>query len=495
MRQQQQKRVAVIGGGISGLAAAHHLRELDPSLQVDLYEGEDKLGGVLQTTRAPGYLLEHSADNFITNIPWGLDLCRRLGLEPELLPTNESLRKAYVVCRGKLEEVPEGFLLMAPGKIWPILTTPILSPWGKLRLAAEYFIRRRKETSDESLRSFVERRLGRETYERLVQPLIGGIYTADPNKLSIQATLRQFVEMEQRHGGLIRGMRKRKADGTQKGSQSGARYSMFTAPRGGMAALVEALIGRLDPASVHLSARVDAVSRAEPGWRVEVNGQASQFDGVIVAAPAPHAANLLRGEAELAKELEAIPYAGCSLVILTVDQSQIERPIRGFGFVVPEIENRKILAASFASYKFPDRAPEGKVVIRVFVGGACHPELGHLPDDRLRAIVQEELADLIGLRGQPEQCLITRWHGKMPQYHLNHLERVERIEQHQENLPGLALAGNAYRGVGLPQCIHSGEEAAKRIVAYLKSPGSLTSSSAKVTANRADGDVGDPRDP
>ncbi|MEX2357324.1 MAG: protoporphyrinogen oxidase, partial [Pirellulaceae bacterium] len=450
-----QKRVAVVGGGISGLAAVHHLRELDPSLQVDLYEGEDKLGGVLQTTRTPEYLLEHSADNFITNIPWGLDLCRRLGLEPELLPTNESLRKAYVVCRGKLEEVPEGFLLMAPGKIWPILTTPILSPWGKLRLAAEYFVRRRTETSDESLRSFVERRLGREVYQRLVQPLIGGIYTADPDKLSIQATLRQFVEMEQRHGGLIRGMRKRTADA----AQSGARYSMFTAPRGGMTALVEALIRRMDPASVHLSARVDAVSRAESMWRVEVNGQILPFDGVIVAAPAPHAANLLRGETELAKELEAIPYAGCSLVILTVDEKQIKRPIRGFGFVVPEIEKRKILAASFASYKFPDRAPEGKTVIRVFVGGACQPELGHLPDDRLRAIVQEELGDLIGLVGEPEQCLITRWHGKMPQYHLNHLDRVERIERHQDQLPGLALAGNAYRGVGIPQCIHSGEEA------------------------------------
>jgi oxygen-dependent protoporphyrinogen oxidase len=235
-----------------------------------------------------------------------------------------------------------------------------------------------------------------------------------------------------------------------------------------MASLIEAISQRLPPESVHLSTPVDSVSWLGKSWSLQIKEECLAFDGVIIATPAPQAAKLLVGVPALAEDLGAIPYAGCALAILVVDQSQIERPIRGFGFVVPEIENRRILAASFASYKFPDRAPQGIVVIRVFVGGACHPELADLPDHPLMDIVREELGQLIGLRGEPERCLISRWNGKMPQYHLNHLDRVDRLERNLGDHPGLALAGNAYRGVGLPQCIHSGEQAAERIIAYLE---------------------------
>ncbi|WP_158265040.1 protoporphyrinogen oxidase [Blastopirellula marina] len=460
-------RIAVIGGGISGLAAAHRLHELAPSTEITLYEASERLGGVLETQHHDGYLAEQSADTFITNVPWGLDLCRRLGIDGDLVPTNDALRKAYVVSRGKLVDVPEGFLLMAPGKAWPIITSPILSPAGKLRLAWEYFVPQRKETGDESLKSFVVRRLGRETYERLVQPLIGGIYTADPEKLSIAATMKQFVEMERQHGGLIRGMRKRQADSAK--TDSGARYSMFVAPKEGMSTIINALAARLPEGSIRLNSPVRSVERLSEGaWQVTTAGGADTFDGVIAAAPAPAAARLFEAfDPTLAGELGQIEYAGCAIVLLGVRRDQIAKPIAGFGFVVPEVENRRILAASFASYKFPGRSPDDSVLIRVFVGGACHKEMNELPEQELRRIALEELADLIGLSGEPQLFMVRRWSAQMPQYHVGHLELVERIEQLAAKHPGLQLTGNAYHGVGVPLCVRTSEQAAERLVKQL----------------------------
>lgn len=462
------RRVAVIGGGISGLAAAHRLNELEPRCQIHLFEADQKLGGVLQTTHtSDGYLLEHSADNFITNIPYALDLCKRLGMEADLLPTNESLRKAYVLRKGNLYPVPEGFVLMAPSQMWSVVTTPILSWAGKLRLAQEYFVKRRDSPADESLQSFVTRRLGQEVYDRLVQPLIGGIYTADPQKLSVQATLQQFVKMEREHGSLIKGMRKR-SQTSGEGKESGARYSMFVAPRKGMAELISKLQESLAEQTIHLGAKINGIQLGEHGWLVQHDGEEQCFDAVIIALPAPQAAEVLSPHENLAKFLRQIPYAGCSVAIVTVDQSQIRKPVEGFGFVVPEIENRKILAVSFSSAKYAGRAPKGKVIMRVFVGGACHPELADLNDDEMRSLVQSELGELIRLEGEPENFMVTRWNGKMPQYHLGHLDRVAALEEETSKLPGLELAGNAYRGVGVPQCIQSGEAAASRVIEYLK---------------------------
>ncbi|MFI4873925.1 MAG: protoporphyrinogen oxidase [Blastopirellula sp. JB062] len=463
----QPPRIAVIGGGISGLAAANRLHELSPSTEIRLFESAERLGGVLETRRDHQFLVEQSADTFITNVPWGVDLCRRIGIEHDLLPTNDALRKAFVVRQGRLVEVPEGFLLMAPGKAWPILRTPILSWQGKLRLAWEYFVPPRQNLRDESLKSFVVRRLGVEAYERLVQPLIGGIYTADPEKLSVAATMKQFVEMERRHGGLIRGMRRRQSREGQ--SDSGARYSMFVAPRGGMSDLVDAIAKRLPDSTIRLQSPVTSVTcDSNRNWHIACKDMTETFAGVIVAAPAPAAANLLRRQApSLAQDLAQISYAGCAIAILGVRRDQIARPCHGFGFVVPEVEKRRILAASFASHKFPGRAPDEDVLIRVFVGGACHPEMNHLPDRQLRKIVSEELSELIGLKGEPQTFSVRRWTAQMPQYHVGHLDLVERIEQATARLPGLALAGNAYHGVGVPTCIRSGELAAERLTEQL----------------------------
>lgn len=462
------QRVAVIGGGITGLAAAHRLVELQPGIGVTLFEAARRLGGVLETVRRDGYLVEGGADNWITNVPWATELCDRIGFADQLVQTNPEQRGAFVIRRGKLRKIPPGFVVMAPTRIWPVLTTPILSPWGKLRLACERFVKKRTEEGDESLASFVKRRLGRETYDRLVQPLIGGIYTGDPELLSLRSTMRRFQEMESKHGSLTRAMR-RQQKGPSAGRESGARYSMFVAPRDGVSSLIEALAARLPADSIRLNAPVKRLDHDGTRWHVQTTDDqaaAEPFDSVILATSAKATAELTSElDPALADELGAIAHASCSIVSCGFRRDQIAHPLDGFGLVVPRIEKRKILSASFSSVKYPGRAPEGHVLVRAFVGGVFQPELAAMADDELRQIVATDLGELLGIRGAPQLVEISRRVAAMPQYYVGHDARVDRIEERIAKHPRLSLAGNAYHGVGIPHCIHSGEQAAERTLA------------------------------
>ncbi len=452
-------RIAVIGGGISGLAAAHRIMELLPQARLVLFEAAGRLGGILESVRRDGYLVERSADSFITKYPWATDLCQRIGIADQLVPTDESRRRALVVHDGKLMRVPAGFVLMTPNKRWPILTTPILSWRGKLRVLAEPWMRRRPmvETGDESVGAFARRRLGDEAYERLVQPLLGGIHTADADHLSLAATFPEYMAQEQYHGRIERGNARR--------SDSGARYGMFVVPREGISQLVQALADQLPAGAVRLSTPVTDLRRAGNLWHLILkSGQVETAEAVIVALPATAAAQLLTNiDAELSAELSAIEYAGCAIVCLAYHVRQFGRLPDGFGFVVPKVERRQILAGSFASEKFPGRAPEDEVLIRVFIGGALAPELANLPTADLNRIAQEELRELMQISGEPLWTEVTSWPASMPQYHVGHLQRVAQIETRVATFRGLELAGNAYHGVGIPQCIHSGEAAAGRV--------------------------------
>ncbi len=487
---EASKRIAVIGGGITGVAAAHRLREISPEADVTLFEGTDRLGGVIRTVRRDGFLLEQSADNFITYVPWGVGLCRRIGFEDQLVRTDDRHRKAFVVYRGRLVDIPEGFLLMAPSKAWPILLSPLLSLRGKMRLGMEFFVPQRRETTDESMASFVRRRLGPETYDRIVQPLVGGIYTGDPEKLSIGATMPQFVEMERKWGGLIRGTRGRMVEAKKKkresqqsdnsssekeksggdNKSSGARYSMFVTPRNGLQSMIDAVAQTLVPGAVRLEHRVSGLQRLDNGqWEVFIDGRdgSEKFDGVILAMPAHCSAQLVRPiDTALAGDLDGIPYTGTTVVSFAYRREQVSNPLKGFGFVVPKLENRRIIAGSFSSVKYPGRAPEGTVLMRVFIGGAVQESLGMLPDEDLKQLVREEMGELVGASGEPIFWEISRWQGTMAQYNVGHVELVKDIEERAAEIPGLELAGNAFHGVGMPQCIHSGEQAAERIVGY-----------------------------
>jgi oxygen-dependent protoporphyrinogen oxidase len=467
-------RIAVVGGGITGLAAANRLRELLPSAELSLFEGSHRLGGVLETVEHDGFLIERSADNFLTAPPAAIELCRRLGMEDEFVPTDESRRRAFVVRNGKLLPIPEGFFLMSPRKLLPMLRSPLLSIAGKLRLLAEPLIprgpvalARDDVAADESVASFVRRRLGREVFERFVEPLVAGIYTADPEKLSMAATMPRFVEFEREHSSLLRATLSRS---TADKSTSGARYGLFLAPKLGMQSLVTRLADRLPADAIHLNANIGRIDRENRKWKLAYNPQSeirnpqSLFDAIIVAVPAHCAASLLEStSSQLANELASIDYAGCAVVSLGFHRQQIGHPLDGFGFVVPQSERMRIIAGSFASLKYPGRAPGDDVLIRVFIGGALHPEFLDLPDADLRRIAQDDLAELLQITGMPTTTDIARWPRSMPQYHVRHLARVARVEQLATTYPTLALAGNAYRGVGIPQCIASGEAAAERI--------------------------------
>jgi oxygen-dependent protoporphyrinogen oxidase len=457
-------RIAIIGGGISGLAAANRLLELDPSVDLLVLEAADRLGGVLQTTHRDGFLMEGGPDGFLTTVPWGVDFAQRVGCD--LVPTEPSGQRAYVVHHAGLHSIPSGFIVMAPTRFLPVLRSRLLSMRGKIRLGWEYFVPRTSSEDDESLAAFAKRRLGREAYERIVQPLVGGIYSGDPERLSLAATMPRFKEMERKHGSLLRAMR---LEPPARSESSGARYSQFVAPQGGMSCLIKGAAKRIPPQSIRLKTPVAAVQPLECGaWRLEIQGPTPgtlTADGLIFAAPAFETARLLARTAPSASiELSNIAYASCALVSLAYRREQIPHALDAFGFVVPRIEDRLILSCSFSSLKYPGRAPDGTVLLRVFVGGALQGQLLRLSDDDLVEISRFELGQLLGVCGEPLLTDVQRRTRALPQYYVGHCDRVRRIEAALAQHRSLALAGNLLRGVGIPHCIQSGEQAADRVL-------------------------------
>lgn len=492
MQNAHRTRIAIIGGGLTGLAAAHHLGELssahDLPLDMTLLEAGPRVGGIVSTVERDGYLIDTGADSFITNKPGALQLCQRIGLAERLQATEPKYRGALVLFQGRPVQVPEGFQLLSPSAMWPMLLTPILSPWGKLRMLAEYFIPAGTNGVDETLASFVRRRFGAEALDRLVQPLVGGIYTSDPERLSLAATMPRFLEMERAHGSLIKASRAAKtaADAEDRVS-SGARYGLFAGLRGGMQELVDALSARVSQrCKVRLNAPIASITRrtglppdAEYRLRFRDDSPEETYDAVLVTLPTHRAAEVLcELDAPLAAALRSIEYASSAIVVTGHALANVADPLRAFGLVIPHRERRRILAVSFSSRKFPNRAPPGRVLLRTFVGGAMQPELNHLDDEALVQTVREELHSTLGVTGEPDFSIVVRYPRAMPQYTVGHLDRVARIEALTNNHSRLQLAGNAYHGVGVPDAIFSGEQAAERIFRECRSaspvPASMT---------------------
>lgn len=475
----RRQRVVVIGGGITGLTVCYRLiREAQARhlpLDVVLLEASERLGGVIATSQYQGLVLEHGPDCFITTKPWGLRLCEELGLTKELLSTTTQYRQSFIVRHGRLLPVPQGFYLMAPGALWPFLTTPLFSWRGKLRMACDLWLPRRRSTEDESLAHFVTRRLGREALERMAQPMVGGIYTADPQSLSMQATLPQFVAMERQHGSLIRALLYNQRMARQQGQPadgiSGPRYGLFVSLRQGMQTLIEQLAERLPAGTVRVHSRVRSLQQAPETqrWTVHLHDHPPlEADALCLALAAPQAGYLLADcDATLATALQEIPYASSAVVNVAFRRADVAHPLNGMGFVVPAVEQRHLLACSFSSVKFAGRAPEGQVLLRAFVGGALHTADYAQTDTEILHTVGQELRQLLGITGDPLYIGLSRHPQSMAQYHLEHVEQVTRIESLVSRLPGLVLAGNAYHGVGIPDCIHSGDNAARALFCQL----------------------------
>jgi len=459
-------RLVVVGGGITGLAAAHHALELARerriALELTLVEARERLGGTIATERAGGFLIEAGPDSFLSEKPWALALCRRLGLEDRLARTDDRYRKVFVWHAGRLHPLPDGWELLAPTRLAPFLSSRLFSWPGTLRMAFDLVLPR-GIADDESLGAFVRRRLGREALERVAQPLVAGIYTADPDDLSLTATMPRFAELEKQERSIILGLRRARRRARETGV-SGARWSLFVTLKEGMEDLVAALATRLQPGTVLLKQRVAGVERRGDRWRVATaEGADLDADRVIVATESHAAARMLRYvDPTLATLLAEIPYASSATVTLGYRRADVPHPLDGFGFVVPRTEKRALLACTFSSVKYAGRAPEGDVLLRAFVGGALNEAVLEVDDAPLVMRARAELREALGITAAPALARVFRWPKAMPQYHVGHLARVETIERRAGALPGLDLAGGAYRGVGIADCVRSGEAAAER---------------------------------
>jgi protoporphyrinogen/coproporphyrinogen III oxidase len=475
--------VVVLGGGITGLAAAHRLLQVHDAalsgLRVTLVEADERLGGKIVTERIDGFVVEGGPDSFLAVKPRGIGLCAELGfgIRPQmpLQGVKPQRRRAFVLWRGRLHDLPEGLSGLVPTRLAPLARSTLLSPLGKARVALDYLLPARRAEGDESLGGFVRRRLGREAWERLVEPLMAGIYAADGDQLSLAATFPQLREAERRYGGLIKGVLASKRQASAPTPESA-----FLTPAAGLDALVTALEERLRDGQVALVCGTAATGVTPSGSGFDVRlatGGAIEADAVIVATPAYAAADLLGDcDPELAAELAAISHASTAIVTLGYRREEISHPLDGHGYVIPRAEGSPILACTWSSRKWAGRAPEGWELIRVFIGRAGQEDVLAAADETLVALAVQEVAARLGVTAPASLTRVRRWPRGMPQYLLGHPQRVARIEAAQRKRPGLYLAGNAFHGVGLPDCIASGERAADATVAHLRISGLMSSS-------------------
>jgi oxygen-dependent protoporphyrinogen oxidase len=466
--------VAVVGGGITGLVAAHHLAAAGVPFM--LFEAQPRWGGVVRTERVEGFLLEGGPDSILAQKPDGIALCRDLGLGESLVPTNAP-RTVYVLRRGRLHALPEG-VLGIPSRLGPFLRTGLFSWRGKLRMALDLVAPRGGE-GDESIASFLRRRLGQEAVDRLGQPLMAGIHSGDPERLSLRATFPRLAELEARHRSLLRGFRAaaRAAPGPPAGPAGFS--SVFVTLRAGLGELVEALVATLPPASLRPKTSVASVARTGGGFSLRMaDGTRDTASAVILAVPPPQAAVLLTDlDRELADLLAAIPFVSTAAVFLGYRREDVTHPLDGHGVMIPWTEGLRTSACTFFSSKFTGRAPAGHVLLRGFLGSARDTGVLASTDAELAQIVRQELGSLLGLRGEPVLVRVYRWPGGTPQMEVGHLERMARIEARLAAGPGLALAGAGLRGAGLPDCIADGRAAAGRTGASLSGGGSSAGSS------------------
>ena len=458
-----QSTYAIIGGGISGLSAAFYLQKKNPDASITVFESSARLGGVLKSVRHGDFLVEGSADMFVTQPPAAMKLCRDLGIEGDLLQTQPVDDRAFIGLGKKMYPVPKGLSMMVPTLSQPILESELLTDEGKTRFLAEDKIEAASSTADESLKSFAVRRFGIEAYEKIIQPMVSGIYTADPDKLSMQATMQRFVDMEYEHGSLIAAMEKNRDEDDRQAS--GARYGMFRAPAGGMESLIESLTTALPQVEFKTNTLVSSVApKHNPargvGWTVDKEF----FNGVVLAAPAAAAATMVvETDPKLANALSGISTASSAIVVLGVSRADLKKDFRGYSIIYPHVDDGQVIALSFSSNKFARRCNDEQVLIRCFIGGAMQSELVDLKDDQLLEIAIDQLNTSVGIKGDPIFTDVYRWKQCMPQYHLGHHDRVKEIEELVKLQRGLEIAGNSYWGVGIPACVASGKAAAERL--------------------------------
>ncbi len=473
------KRVVIVGGGISGLSAAFALLEQassrDAPFQCTVVEGQEYLGGKILTNRRDGVITEGGPDSFLTTKPEALALCEKLGLSSQLINTNQENAQTFIYSKGRLRQFPQGLISMVPVKIGPLFHSGVLSWAGIVRMGADWMIPRRARAKDEeTLAEFFSRRLGSEAFDRLIEPLVSGIYAGDANELSADATFPHLVELERKYGSLIKGVLTTQRPRLSPEPEVKPR-TLFTTLRGGLGDLTASLTERLSGAGISLrrGASVRALhrlgSQADPSYRLELEeGGALEAEGVILATPAYVSASLLRPfDDEASAFLDQIPYASTMTISMVFPEPEVKRLIRGYGFVVPSAENRSLIAATWSSMKWVERAPAGQCLIRCYLGRRGREDLLDLNDSALTERACRELETIAGIQSRPLHVDVYRWPRAMPQYILGHRERVRRIRERVARQPGLYVTGAAYDGIGIPDCIRDADRTSAQLSAYL----------------------------
>jgi protoporphyrinogen/coproporphyrinogen III oxidase len=473
------KRIAIIGGGVSGLSAAYALqKQLNKAAELDyvLFEAGPRFGGVIRTERVNDFLIEAGPDSFLTEKPWAAELCRELGLGDQLIASNDAERRTYILLGGQLVPLPDGLMFMVPTDLAATFVSPLFSWRTKLRMIREWFYRASPDFSESTVAEFVERHYGREMVDRVADPMLAGIYGGGADELSASSVLARFVEIEARQGSLGRAMvagRKLHSLSAKQGPFGQPRAavptrSLFTSLKGGMQTMTDAMLAQIPEPNRRVNTLVGAVTPESGKWLVAGSGRTEEFDAVIIATPAYTAAELLRNDVpQLSSEIEQISYSSSVTVALAYDEKTRASLLPGFGFLVPRTEGKRIMACTFVHNKFPNRAPDDVALIRCFLGGTRDEEILQSPDAEITATVRREVEEILGVTAEPMFVKIYKWSKAMAQYHLGHKARVERIRKIISSSPGLALAGNAYSGIGVPDCVRSGSEAATKVLVDL----------------------------
>ncbi|MFH1288520.1 MAG: protoporphyrinogen oxidase [bacterium] len=476
------KKIVIIGGGISGLSTAYYLKKFlaakELPVEITIIEKSENLGGQIVTIRKDGFTFETGPDCFISEKPWALRLCKEIGLENDFACTKEENKKTFILNKGRLDEMPEGFMMMVPTRIEPFLKSPLISFEGKIRMCMDLIIPRKKDNNDESLGSFVRRRLGEEVLDKIAEPLVAGIHAGNPETMSLKNTFPRFLEMEQKYGSVIKGMlagmenKNPPISPFKKGGLKGdLKKTFFMSLKDGLAELTDKLQELLRPdIKIITNNKVLSISQSECLYDIETeNALIKDVDIVIVTTPAYIAGHLVKNfDDELSSVLLDFPYASSATVSIGFKRSEVAHPLQGFGFLVPSAEHRKIMATTWTSSKWPYRAPEDCVLLRCFLGGAMNEKMACLPENEIIKTTLDEWKEIMGISAKPVIQKAHCWIKCMPQYVMGHEKTVEKIDKLASRHPGLIINGNYLRGVGIPDCIHNSELIAQKIAEFLK---------------------------
>lgn len=463
--------VIIIGGGITGLAAAYELEKRN--INYLLVEKENRLGGVIKTERRGGFIFEGGPDCFVSFKPWVEELARELKIEDELVCTQEENKGTFVYSRGKLHLLPDGLTELVPKDIKQFLFTPLISVRGKLRIALEVFIPPQKNKKDETLASFVKRRFGKELLDKIAEPLIAGIHACDPETMSLESTFPSFLEMEREFGsvtwGILRKRREMKRAQREKPShvQLPKKRTFFMSFKKGMQEIVEALEKKIPAHKIILRKEVVGLKKEDNFYLITLkSGESFKAKNVILATPAYSSAKIVREiDKKLSQKLTEIPYSPSITIPVAFKKNEFTHPLKGFGVVVPKSEGRRVMAISWISSKWPYRVPEGYVMLRVFMGGSEGEKFITFSKEEILKIALEEIKIIMGTSAEPSDYEVFRFEKSMPQYTLGHKQKIEFIESRLEELhPSLIITGGAFHGVGIGDCIREGKKAAKLIL-------------------------------